>query len=219
MPKLRPTVSTLAERLRAASLERRDLQKHDLREAIFRAASELLLEDGYAHFSLRKLAERIGYSATTIYRYYADKDALIFAVIEHGFSRFGQVVCDAASPHADPFERLRAMGRAYVRFGLENPVHYRVMFMERCDYWSHEDAHPESAAMQSYQALRDVVETCIATGRTSVTDVDGATHAIWAHVHGLVALALTMPFLESADVEAMTEASLTMTLEGLLRRD
>lgn len=213
-----PATATSAERPRASGGTRLQGAPRDLREAIFRAASELLLEDGYAQFSLRKLAARIGYSATTIYRHYTDKDALIFAVIEQGFSQFGQFVCDAASPHSDPFDRLRAMGRAYVRFGLENPVHYRVMFMERCDYWSHKDAHPESAAMQSFQALRDVVAACFDSGRTSVTDADAATHAVWAHVHGLVALALTMPFLEPTDIEAMTEASLTLTLEGLRHR-
>jgi len=213
-----PATPTLAARLRAAGGARAHGAPRDLREAIFRAAGELLAEHGYAEFSLRKLAARIGYSATTIYRHFTDKDALVFEVIEHGFSQFGQFVCDAASPHADPFERLRAMGRAYVRFGCENPVHYRIMFMERCDYWSHRQAHPESAAMQSYQALREVVAACIATGRASVTDADAATDAVWAHMHGVVALALTMPFLEAAQIEAMTEASLTMTLEGLMRR-
>ncbi len=219
MPSRPPAPLTLAQRLRDASAKRRAEHHSDLRDTIFRAAGELLAEEGYANFSLRKLAARIGYSATTIYRHFDDKDALVFGVIEHGFSQFGQFVCDAAAPHTDPFERLRAMGRAYVRFGLENPVHYRIMFMERCDYWAHKEASPESAAMQSYQALHDVVAACIATGGASIADIDAVTHAVWAHMHGVVSLALTMPFLEKSEVEAMTEASLTLTLEGLMRRD
>ena len=76
---------TRAERLRAASRIRREQQRQELRQAILTAASDVFLAQGYAGFSVRQVAERIGYSAATIYLYFQDKDDLLFAVVDEGF--------------------------------------------------------------------------------------------------------------------------------------
>ena len=87
---------TQTQRLRQAIRHRRDQEKQELRQAILTAAGELFLEQGYERFSLRKVAERIGYSPTTIYLYFRDKDDLLFTVVDEGFVRFGQQLAAAA---------------------------------------------------------------------------------------------------------------------------
>src|SRR4051812_23310226 len=106
---------TRAARVRAASLERRSLRKTELRQAILDAAGELFLEQGYERFSMRQVAERIGYTATTLYRYFDNKDSLVFAVVDRGFEEFGAALVAAATSTDDPLERLRELGRAYIR--------------------------------------------------------------------------------------------------------
>lgn len=205
--------------VRDASLKRRDEQKTRLREQIFRAAAELLVEDGYAAFSLRKLAARIGYSPTTIYRYYRDKDALVLAVCDEGFSLFGQALHRAAAAETDPFAQLGAIGRAYVRFGFENPTHYRVMFMQRSDFWSAVSPDAIDAKLDSYQLLLDTVSRLIASGRTpfETAQADDVACTLWAQMHGIVTLGLTMPFIEPGDVEQMTRIALDIQGRGLAR--
>src|SRR5260370_7898358 len=83
------TTVTQAQRLRQAIRHRQDQEKQALRQTILTTAGELFLEQGYDHFSLRKVAERIGYSPTTIYLYFRDKDDLLFTVVDEGFTRFG----------------------------------------------------------------------------------------------------------------------------------
>src|SRR5919201_3552732 len=109
------------ERLRRASRRRRAQEKLELRQAILAAAGELILEKGYEAFSLRQVAERIGYSATTIYLYYDDKDALVGAVVAEGFARFLRAL--EAVRTEDPLGRIADLGRAYVRFARANPVY------------------------------------------------------------------------------------------------
>src|SRR5947208_303540 len=77
------TVGTQAQRLRQAIRHRQAQEKQELRQAILTAAGTLFLEQGYEHFSLRKVAERIGYSPTTIYLYFRDKDDVLWAMV-HG---------------------------------------------------------------------------------------------------------------------------------------
>src|SRR5438874_6636209 len=122
------TTVTQAERLRQAIRHRQDQEKQELRQAILTTAAELFLEQGYERFSLRKVAERIGYSPTTIYLYFRDKDDLLFTVVDEGFKLFGQQLASAATTTQDPWERLIALGRTYVTFGLEHPMYYQLMF-------------------------------------------------------------------------------------------
>src|SRR3954462_14730867 len=117
--------TTRAERLRDASRHRRDQEKQDVRQAILDAAAALFREQGYERFSLRQVAERIGYSPTTIYLYFTDKDDLLFTVADVGFNRFGEQLVAAAASAKDPARRLTAMGRAPIDFGIQNPAYYQ----------------------------------------------------------------------------------------------
>src|SRR2546430_6965593 len=128
------TTVTQAERLRQAIRHRQDQEKQELRQTILTTAAELFLEQGYDHFSLRKVAERIGYSPTTIYLYFRDKDDLLFTVVDEGFKLFGQRLVAVATDIQDPWERLIALGKAYVTFGLEHPLYYQLMFIQRTDF-------------------------------------------------------------------------------------
>src|SRR4030095_1516509 len=111
--------TTGAPRVRQASHDRREQQKEDLRRIILDAAGELFLERGYEGFSMRRVAERIGYSATTIYRYYEGKDDLLFAVVNEGFSEFARQLMEAADGAGRPLKRIEALWHAYARFGLK----------------------------------------------------------------------------------------------------
>src|SRR5260370_29705881 len=142
------TTVTQAERLRQAIRHRQDQEKQELRQTILTTAAELFLEQGYDHFSLRKVAERIGYSPTTVYLYFRDKDDLLFTVVDEGFTRFVQQLAAAAASTGDPSERIIALGRAYVAFVLQNQVYYQLMFMQRSDFLTHENSaagHPRLA--------------------------------------------------------------------------
>src|SRR5258708_9272019 len=119
------TSVTQAERLRQAIRHRQDQEKQELRQAILAAAGELFLEQGYERFSLRKVAERVGYSPTPISLYFRNKDDLLFTVVDEGFVRFRQQLAAAAASQEDPWERIIALGRAYVTFALQNPVYYQ----------------------------------------------------------------------------------------------
>ena len=193
---------TLNQRVRQGSRARREAARSSVRDAILQAAGELLLEVGYDAFSLRKVAERVGYSATAIYRHFADRDALLYAVTEEGFRLFTARLRSAGAGEADPFEWLQAMGLAYIDFGLEHPVYYRVMFMERPDLLRRRLPDRPGSRMESFGVLRAAVEAAVTTGRTIDTDVLAISNALWAQTHGTVALALSMPHMPARQARA-----------------
>src|SRR6188768_4474301 len=102
----------------------------DTRALLVTAARDLFLEAGEAGFSLREAARRVGVSPAAVYRHFDGKEALIFAACTQGFEVFSSYLVRAlAAP--TPLERALASCDQYRRFGLENPLDYRFIFMSQ----------------------------------------------------------------------------------------
>jgi AcrR family transcriptional regulator len=164
--------------------ERKERERDQLRSRILDAARELFVRDGYDAVTMRRIAERIEYSATAIYLHFADKDELIrqlcahdFAVFAAQFTKLGRV--------ADPLERLRRAGHAYIDFALAHPNHYRLLFMT-----PRASGAGGAPAEQSYAFLARTAAEAIATGklRKDAGDAELVAQTCWAGVHGVAAL-------------------------------
>jgi AcrR family transcriptional regulator len=206
---------TQAERLRKAIRHRQDQEKQELRQAILTAAGELFLEQGYERFSLRKVAERIGYSPTTIYLYFRNKDDLLFTVVDEGFVRFGQQLAAAAESQEDPWERIIALGRAYVTFALQNPVYYQLMFMQRTDFLTQRQMGESQPRIASFRMLQQAVQRAIDAGVLRPGDAESYSDVLWALVHGIASLAMSMPKFDACRIQRIMETAWQMECQGL----
>ena len=108
------------------SATRRKQQQDELRAKILDAARELFVAHGVEAVSMRKVADKIGYTATTLYNHFEDKDALLHALCDADFGALHESFCQIGRI-ADPIERLRKLGQAYIEFALRVsqplPVH------------------------------------------------------------------------------------------------
>jgi AcrR family transcriptional regulator len=103
-------------------------QGERLRVDLIDAAVDLIAETGSVDgVSLRAAAKRAGVSPMAVYNHFADKDALLVAAVEHCWDEF-QAAIAVTLDEPEPSARLRAAGDAYVRFALEHPGRYAVMF-------------------------------------------------------------------------------------------
>lgn len=166
-------------------IERREREREEVRRKILDAARELFTTEGYDRVTMRRIADAIEYSPTTIYNHFEDKQALVESLCQEDFGRlleaFGQTV-----PPEDPVEWIRQLGLAYARFGIENPNHYRFMFMTPI-----KPTHESPTGNQTYELLRLAVRKAIAAGRLRISDVETASQVLWATLHGAVALLVT----------------------------
>ena len=171
-------------------IDRKERDREEMRRKIMNAARHLFLEQGFEKTSIRNIADAIEYSPATIYLYYKDKNELLFALHEEAFVKMMAELSVVISVE-DPFERLVEMGRQYIKYALENPELYDLMFimtapMEtlacRDEVW--EDG------MKSFCLLQAVVNQCVAAGYFKVQDTETASLTIWAYMHGLVTIYL-----------------------------
>jgi AcrR family transcriptional regulator len=173
--------------------ERKARQKEFLRQEILDAASELFVKEGYEQVSMRRIADRIEYSPTTIYLYFKDKSELLEQVCHEAFSRLSLVLKRILDQPGDPVERLKKGLIAYVHFGVENPHQYRAAFMmpKPDEFDKSKYIQPNSPGMQAFDFLRRSVESCKASGKLRLADVELASQTLWCGVHGVTSLLIT----------------------------
>ncbi|NTX00210.1 MULTISPECIES: TetR/AcrR family transcriptional regulator [Myxococcus] len=206
--------------------ERREREKQATRQRILDAARELYVQEGYEAMTMRRVAEKIEYSATAIYVHFKDKAALIQELCAHDFLRFAEVLNKVAKVK-DPVERLRKMGRAYIDFAQEYPTTYRLLFMERRPAEvgttgpdGPEQGNPEQDAYaflrQSVQEAKDA--DCF---RPEHQDVELVSQALWGGLHGLVALHLVMgpedKWIDMRPLMRTATLMMDLLLEGLCK--
>jgi AcrR family transcriptional regulator len=167
-----------------AALSREDYDR--FREKLCEVAARRFAEHGYGGVTLRAVAAELGCSPMTPYRYFANKAAIFDAVRVAAFERFADAQQAASDAHPEPLARLRALGEAYVRFALQDPHAYRIMF-ELDPPEAPGPPHPEEgrAWRVMRMAVGDAVEGGVLDG-----DPDTLAHLFWSGVHGLVALHL-----------------------------
>jgi AcrR family transcriptional regulator len=188
-----------------------------LREDILSAAERLLVETGDQEaVSIRAVADAAGVTPPSIYLHFADKQELIFAVCERHFERFDRALEDAGAGASDPLEALRRRGRAYIRFGLDNPEPYRILFMTKPErqpaMWT-PDRMASAFAFWNHVAA---VQACLDVGLIRSGDaVEIALH-LWAAVHGITSLFIANPDFPWPDRERLVEEYLELLVRGLL---
>ncbi|QBD77452.1 TetR/AcrR family transcriptional regulator [Ktedonosporobacter rubrisoli] len=206
---------TQKERLRQLSQRRRVQEKEATKQAILNAAASLFSEQGYEGFSLRKVAERLGCSATNIYYYFTNKDDLLFAIIDEAFVNFRERLRAAASSTDEPLEGLRAVMRAYFLFGLQNPIYYQLMFLQRSDFllkYRNEEYEPR---IDSFRVLKDTVQRAIDMGDLRFADATTTSNTLWAMAHGIVSMAIQLPQrFDPESVQCNAEMAMDIILVG-----
>lgn len=108
--------------------ERKEREKEEMRLLILKAARKLFLEQGFEKTSVRNIADAIEYSPATLYLYYKDKNELLFAVHEEAFLKLMEEL-SSVKDIKEPFERLVEMGHRYIKYAIENPELYDLMFI------------------------------------------------------------------------------------------
>jgi AcrR family transcriptional regulator len=203
------------------SLERRQRERIRTRQKILDAARRMFVQRGYEATTMRAIAAKIGYTPTAIYHHFEDKEALVAELSALDFRAFAQALRDIGAV-ADPIERLRRTGRAYVAFGVANPMHYQFLFMTRRPKQSPKRTGQGDPGEDAYGFLQQTCADAIAAGRLrpEFTDADELAQIAWGAMHGLVALHIVKlddPWIDWRDVNETAARACDTLLRGLVR--
>ena len=172
-----------------AIADRKAKDKEDLKALILKAAKKLFVEKGVEQTTIRSIATAIDYSVGTVYVYFKDKNAILHALHTQGFTQLSgdfKVLYNVS----DPMERLKAMGKVYIKFAITNHDMYDLMFslkapMEFLDAINQEEWNEGKA---TFDVLRTTVKQCMDKGHFKGHQLEPLAFMIWGLVHGMCSL-------------------------------
>ena len=165
-----------------------DAEIADFREKLCDAAAKIFMKKGEQGFTLRELAAALGVSPMTPYRYFRDKDEILAAVRARAFQRFAQTLEAGYAKGTDALSRAAGAGEAYIRFALEDPGTYKLMFdMNQPD----EGKYPElqEAGVRARLTMTRHIPALVEAGMLQ-GDPEIIGHVYWTVLHGTVTLQL-----------------------------
>lgn len=189
----------------------------DLKQALIRAALEVVAQEGGRNLSLRQVAKRVGVSHNAPYRHFPDRDALLAALAEEGFRDLTAAMITYSQGVPGPPEHLTAVGTAYVGYALEHPHHYRLMFSDfqwgsgvypDLDFWSE----------KGFQVLLSAIDRGIRSGVFRQVETKSLALVAWSLVHGQALLAIDrrISFSSEGELQEFLAFSARILLTGIM---
>jgi AcrR family transcriptional regulator len=194
----------------------RDQYHHgDLRRALVQAAVRTIQKHGFDALTLRAVGDELGVSRSALYRHFADKAALLTAVASEGFRMLEVALREAWEGDGKGLVGFQTQGEAYVRFALENPWHYRVMFGSGFEI---DDDDPELNAngKAAFATLVGALVELQAQGLVRREDPQMQANFAWATVHGVAMLAIDGNFeQQGTDASAVARYAVARIRSGI----
>ena len=169
--------------------ERKAREKEALKALILKGAKKLFLEKGIEQTTIRNIADEIDYSVGTVYVYFKDKNAILHDLHSIGFDELGGYFKDLFTLE-NPMERIRKMGFMYIKFALENPEMYDLMFNVKAPMEFLEKSENENwdEGANTFNYLKKTIEECINKGHFKGHNIEPLSFMIWSLVHGMCCL-------------------------------
>ncbi|WP_177177324.1 TetR/AcrR family transcriptional regulator [Bacillus sp. MUM 116] len=183
---------------------------------IIEAAVQLFLTEGYENVSMRKIAQKIDYSPTAIYKYFANKEEILLQLLMHGYAIFlnslKSGVAKSGAKEAD--EKLKASLHAYINFGLSHPDYYRLIFIENL-HQLQKMMTQEDDRVRGFILLTELVTEAMNAGGLKKNDVQLVSQSLWSSLHGVTSILITFPDFSWHDQEEFVSFQVDAMMKGL----
>jgi AcrR family transcriptional regulator len=172
-----------------ASKERILRLKDETKANILAASIDIAKEEGWQALSMRKIADKIEYTAPIIYEYFDNKEAILKELTRQGYVKLGRLLEAAQNEHTDPASQLEAMWLAYWNFAFAEKELYQVMYGVEMNCCTIQNNCPDTSLPKNM--FRQKIEELLPEGKKTKENVDIKYYTLWSVVHGLVSINMT----------------------------
>jgi AcrR family transcriptional regulator len=172
-----------------ASKDRIQRVKDDTRCNILEASLEIVREEGWSALSMRKIADKIEYTAPIIYEYFSNKDAILQELTRMGFVKLSKQMEAAIAVIENPEKQLEAMWLAYWNFAFAEKELYQVMYGVMTNYCFNDSPCTDMRAPGNLfiQKITEIVPEA----KRSKAYIDTKYYTFWSLIHGLISINMT----------------------------
>jgi len=189
---------------------------HLRRAEILEAAERIFVAEGYEGATIRKIADEVGVSSTALYMHFPDKACILVEITKRTITQLLERNAEIAAKPIDAGERARQMLDSYMRWGLEHPNAYLLVFSSTGTPSEVRGESLEGLSARCYEIFTGVFREIAAQGRLRRGDADSAAQALWMACHGVVALRITRPLVDWAPDAELLTITLDSLMDGLV---
>lgn len=189
---------------------------HLRRAEILEAAERIFIAEGYDGATIRKIADEVGVSSTALYMHFPDKSAILLEICEETIKLLLARNREIAAKPIDAAVRLKMMLEAYMRWGLEHPNPYQLVYSVIRPEGAVDGSRASDLGDECYEVFCGVVREIAAQGRLREGSADAAAQAAWMSCHGVVALIAARPKFHWAPREELIRVTLDGLISGLV---
>lgn len=153
-----------------SSKTRRERDAEIMKTKILAAAREIAQKEGFSHISIRKIAQKIEYTPSIMYHYFANKDEIVSKLLEQGSSKLNMDLADEHQGAQDPVEGLKKMTRRYIEIALAKPEEFVAVHLDDSEHVTKYTSLLFKGASEERLALKMLKQTILALSDTKVPD-------------------------------------------------
>lgn len=169
--------------------ERKLREREAMKKIILDAAYDLYSQKGLDFTTIRKIAEKIDYSPTTIYLYYPSKDLIFYDMQKLAFESL-LTALQSVDPAKNASDTLTDLGKIYIDFGVQNPEKYDLMFLLHSPMKGIPSDQLWGNFKETFEILKSTLKECITWKSVIYTDPLTGSLQFWSFLHGLTSLYL-----------------------------
>jgi len=190
---------------------------HLRRAEILQAAEQIFVRDGYQGATIRKIADEVGVSSTALYMHFRDKDEILLEICEGAIGAVLARNTEISARPIDAVSRVRLMLRDYMRFALDHPNTYWLVFCAAEGPVSEaKSTAVTSLGSRCYDLFHGAVADVEREGRLKAGSATSAAQILWCACHGFGSLRISRPKLDWAADEALMDGMLDGLFHGLI---
>jgi len=185
--------------------------KKDLKKMIKSAATEIYLNKGYQAVSMRKIAQKIGCSATAIYLYYQNKEALLNELTSDYNASYAAKIDAVLASDQTAVQKLQTLLTAYVEQALQQPEMFKLL---NSHFKQIKSGKAEMRENQNFAVLRNLAQQCLDQQIFIEAEADKIAQVLWMHVYGVAALMVNKPQLAWGNRLELANFAITQSLDS-----
>lgn len=162
-----------------------------LRNEILEVSRDLLIQQGFGKLTMRNIAKRANVTATSIYLHFESKEDLLLTLIEESIEHLKEHLLEEIESSKELIQQLEDLARAYVRFALDNPQEYEIIYMVRPEEMPQYPKEKFQQIRSAYELLAEIIERGKQNDQIDVGDSLISAYTLWAQLHGVVSVILS----------------------------
>lgn len=167
---------------------------------------------------MRRIAKKVGVSATSIYLHFKNKDELLLTLIDQSIDKLIHTLEKAITAGTDPIQKLEMAGRGYLNFAISHPQEYEIIFLVRPEEMPKYPQQKFQNIRRGYELMAGIIEEGVEKDFIEEENPLLAAYTIWSQLHGAVSVILNERLDTRIDREKFLEHALEHSIDGFVSR-